>query len=263
MLHGCTQDPDSFAFATDMNALADRERIVVLYPAQSRTANPSRCWNWYQTVHQRRDQGEPSLIAAITRVVISAHVLDAGHVYVAGLSAGGAMAAVMGRLYPDLYAAVGVHSGLAYGSARDMPSAFEAMRGASTVSRNRSPEGTDALGPVPTIVFHGDLDPTVHPSNAGQVIRDAASYRGGTEAPQLRPSPPQPGRVDDGRGYTRTVYRTDSDPDVIVLEEWIVHGGGHAWFGGRRGGSFVDPQGPDASAAMVRFFRTHRVGVTR
>jgi poly(hydroxyalkanoate) depolymerase family esterase len=247
MLHGCTQTPDDFAAGTRMNALAEEAGCFVLYPEQTQGANRSRCWNWFKRGDQRRDKGEPAIIAGMTREVTSRYGIDAGKVYVAGLSAGGAMAAVMGAAYPDLYAAVGMHSGLAVGSAHDVASAFAAMRG-----RARSPaEGSsaEASRAVPIIVFHGDRDTTVHPRNGEQVIAQSAP----PDVASGSPPSVEKGRVPGGHAYTRTVRH---DPTGrIVLEHWLVHGAGHAWSGGSALGSYTDPKGPDAAQAMMRFFR--------
>src|SRR5690606_27913096 len=128
MLHGCTQDPADFATGTRMNEIAEEKQCFVVYPAQAQSANSARCWNWFKAIDQKRDQGEPSLIAGITRQVSDTYQIDAKRVYIAGMSAGGAMAVIMGTLYPDLYTAVGVHSGLPYASAQDLPSALAAMK---------------------------------------------------------------------------------------------------------------------------------------
>ena len=247
MLHGCTQTPDDFAAGTRMNALAEARQCFVLYPAQTPAANRSRCWNWFKRADQRRDQGEPAIIAGMTRDALDRYGMDPRKVYVAGLSAGGAMAAVMGAAYPDLYAAVGIHSGLASGAAHDLPSALAAMRGppASAPGGSAAP---DSAPRVPIIVFHGDRDATVHPRNGEHVIAQSVDRKHASSA-DVRV---EHGRVPHGYAYTRTVHRNPEGR--IVLEHWLVHGAGHAWFGGSSRGSFTDPRGPDATREMMRFF---------
>jgi poly(hydroxyalkanoate) depolymerase family esterase len=242
MLHGCTQDPDDFAAGTRMNELARVQGVYVLYPAQSRQANPQGCWNWFKASHQQRARGEPATLAGMTRSVIETHDIDPAQVYVAGLSAGGAMAAILGQSYPDLFAAVGVHSGLPPAAAKDLAGGVAAMHGQAT--------GAGAELRVPTIVFHGDADPTVHPRNGAQLFELAPGERQTLqqETLQLRGS---------RRSATR---RRRLGPDgKVVAEHWIVHGAGHAWSGGSRAGSHCDPDGPDASAEMLRFFLDHRL----
>ncbi|OON59443.1 PHB depolymerase esterase [Massilia sp. KIM] len=241
MLHGCTQDPEDFALGTGMNALAEEMACIVLYPAQSKQANPSRCWNWFNAVDQQRGQGEPALIAGMTQAVMARHAIDAKQVYVAGLSAGGAMATIMGTLYPDLYAAVGVHSGLPFASAHDLPSALAAMKG--DFRKSQIPGRA-----LPIIVFHGDQDTTVHPANGEGLVAQMAHERARAAV--------EPGRVPDGHAYTRTVHRRDDG--TVHAEHWVVHGAGHAWFGGNARGSYTDGKGPDASREMMRFFKTRR-----
>ena len=234
MLHGCKQNPDDFAAGTRMNELADEIGFIVAYPEQGRGANAWKCWNWCQPANQQRDDGEPSLIAGITRAVIARDNVDPGRVYAAGLSAGGAMAAIMGHTYPDLYAAIGIHSGLRYAAARDLPSALAAMRGWGSPSDPRGGYSTPVA--VPTIVFHGDGDTTVHPKN------------GDLAAPAFARQTVENGE-ERGRKYTRTV--SSGKP---AQEHWLVHGAGHAWSGGSVNGSYTDPKGPDATRAMLRFF---------
>jgi poly(hydroxyalkanoate) depolymerase family esterase len=249
MLHGCTQSPDDFAAGTRMNTLAEEYGCLVAYPAQAASANVSRCWNWFRPGDQQRGQGEPSLIAGITRQVMRDYSIDPRRVYVAGLSAGAAAAAIMGAAYPDLYAAIGVHSGLACGAARDLPSAFAAMRqgdvGAAGVART-----AEAWRIIPTIVFHGDRDNTVHPRNGDQIIAQASAIAAEDVRKQI-----ERGRIPGGHAYSRTSLSTVSGE--TFLEQWVIHGAGHAWSGGSPAGSYTDPRGPDAAREMLRFFLEH------
>ncbi len=242
MLHGCTQGPEDFASGTGMNALAERHRLVVVYPHQSRGENAQSCWNWFRRGDQRRDRGEPAIIAGIARALCAEFGVPRDRTFIAGLSAGAAMAVILGETYGDVFAAVGAHSGLPFGAAVDVPSAFAAMAGRGGVAQ--APPG--AGGAVRTIVFHGTADTTVHPSNGSRIATDAARH-----------GPDQ--TVEDEtqeRHAGRTVQRrvssgTDGQPH---LETWTVEGLGHAWSGGQPEGSYTDPAGPDASAEMIRFF---------
>jgi poly(hydroxyalkanoate) depolymerase family esterase len=245
MLHGCTQSPDDFAAGTRMNFIAEEQTCFVVYPAQRNDANQSKCWNWFRTADQQRGGGEPSLIAGITYQVMRDYSIDAKRVYVAGLSAGAAAAAIMGATYNDLYAAVGIHSGLACGAATDMPSAFAAMRQGGGVGRRViSSNGP----PVPAIIFHGDRDTTVHPNNGGQVLEQAI----GTTSTQKTV---HRGQIPGGHEFTRTTH-TDAGGREI-LEHWNIHEAAHAWSGGSAAGSYTDPRGPDATREMLRFFLGH------
>lgn len=251
MLHGCTQNPDDFAAGTRMNALAEEHTFLVAYPAQAQGANMNKCWNWFEVSDQQRGRGEPSLIAGITCEVVGEHHVAAGKVYVAGMSSGGAMAAIMGEAYPDLYAAIGVHSGLPPGAARDLPSAFAAMRqgGPSGGLPNKPSGGSDRI--VPTIVFHGDRDTTVHPRNAEHLLE---RYRNVASGPVVQVTKGR-GQVPGGHAYGRDTHRDAAGR--VLAEHWTVNGLGHAWSGGSAPGSYTDARGPDASAEMVRFFREH------
>ncbi|UQR60313.1 PHB depolymerase family esterase [Bradyrhizobium sp. C-145] len=243
MLHGCTQSPEDFAAGTRMNFIAEEQTCFVAYPAQRAEANQAKCWNWFRPADQQRGRGEPSLIAGITRQIMRDHSVDPERVYVAGLSAGAAAAAVMGSTYGDLYAAIGIHSGLACGAASDLPSALMAMKQGGGLE-----EAPSDGPPVPTIVFHGDRDTTVHSKNGVRIVRQSI---GGsrTKAKVHR------GRVPGGHAYTRTVH-TDAGGRGI-LEHWEIHGAGHAWSGGSPAGSYTDPDGPDATREMLRFFLEH------
>lgn len=253
MLHGCTQSPDDFAAGTRMNVVAEEQTCLVVYPAQPSNANPAKCWNWFRPSDQRRGRGEPSLIAGITRQVMQDYCVDRRRVYVGGLSAGAAAAAVMGATYPDLYAAIGVHSGLACGAASDLPSAFAAMQQGKL--ETSSTFGDISAVPkhkpsIPTIVFHGDSDATVNPRNGDHVI---AQSKGSTSVQ----SKVHRGRIAGGHSYTRTIH-IDRNGRAI-LEHWQIHGAGHAWSGGSLAGSYTDPRGPDAAKEMLRFFLEHRI----
>jgi len=242
MLHGCTQGPDDFALGTGMNDVAEEHDLIVAYPAQSQADNASLCWNWFELKDQKRGSGEPAVIAGLTKDLIAEFAIDPRRVFVAGLSAGGAMAAIMGATYPDLFSVVGIHSGLVSGSAGDLMSALAAMRGDySPVSNNASGKS------VRTIVFHGDADTTVHPSNAARIV--TAAMPPSASRHSLR------GRSAGGSDYIRTVVKDGAD--IPVVEYWAVQGMGHAWSGGNPAGSYTDPRGPDASREMVRFFLEH------
>jgi poly(hydroxyalkanoate) depolymerase family esterase len=249
MLHGCKQNPDDFAAGTRMNQLAEQHGFLVAYPAQTARANGSNCWNWFERAHQHRDGAEPSLLAGIVGDVARTHAVDDGRVFVAGLSAGAAMAVILGREYPELFAAVAVHSGLPAGAAHDVRSAFAAMKGR---------QGAPALArqparALPTIVFHGDADATVTAANGAAVVGQAVSAFEQQRAPLQRVT--QSPAIAGSKRCTVTRF-IDAAGETAV-EEWVVHGGSHAWFGGSAAGSYTDPTGPDASAEIVRFFLKH------
>lgn len=256
MLHGCKQNPDDFAAGTRMNEVAEENQCLVVYPGQAQGANISNCWNWFKAGEQQRDRGEPSIIADITRKILADYKVDRRRVYVAGLSAGGAMAAIMAENYPELYAAAGIHSGLPAGAAHDLPSAFAAMRGMRGTGGAVSSSGKS----MPVIVFHGDRDQTVNPSNGEQALAQCVADQAenltppaGIQASDLKV---ETGKVPNGRSYTKTVQYDDAGK--AIAEHWLVHGAGHAWSGGSSQGSYTDPKGPHAAQEMVRFFRLHR-----
>ena len=274
MLHGCTQDPDDFAAGTGMNGHAREQGFCVLYPAQSADANPQRCWNWFKHNHQSRGRGEAALLASMTLSVMKQHGIDASRVYIAGLSAGGAMAAIVAAAYPEIYAAAGVHSGLAVGAAGNVSEALAAMKsGASAEKLGTQAQSKTA---VPTIVFHGDQDRTVHPRNGEQVIVIVQCSSGQRV---------EKGVSSGGRRFTRTVHlrgnamESDAASGTVsgiasgiaggsvassaVAEHWLVHGAGHAWAGGDPKGSYTDSSGPNASREMLRFFLEHPMPLQR
>ncbi len=252
MLHGCTQDADDFARGTQMNARAEADGFLVLYPTQSRAANAAVCWNWFRPEDHHRGAGEADFLVHLTNQVVEQYGVDPARVYAAGLSAGAAMAATLGSEYPDVFAAVAVHAGLPQGAARNIPDALTAMRsGTLRPSAVAKPRNSDVPATVaPTIIFHGDQDRTVHPSNADHVV-DAVLAR--TEA-AMAPAIDFEGNA-DGRPFKKTVHRTRDGQ--IVAEKWLLTGVGHAWSGGDPRGTHTAPGGVDASGETLRFFAEH------
>lgn len=252
MLHGCTQSADDFAAGTQMNRLAETHGFIVAYPEQPSGANMSKCWNWFSAQDQTRDRGEPSLIAGITREVMTTHAVDGRRIFVAGLSAGAAMAVVMGETYPELFAGVGAHSGLPFASAHDIPSAMATMKGSPRSGAGHVSAPSRVTHAVPTIVFHGDRDHTVKQTNGHAIATQACEAYAKAAFPLTVSSKTDTATGHGGRSYSRTVY-ADALGEACV-ESWVLHGAGHAWSGGDASGSFTDPTGPLASAEMVRFF---------
>ena len=255
MLHGCKQNPDDFARGTQMNRLAEVHRCLVLYPAQPESANRYRCWNWFSRADQQRDQGEPAILAGMIRQVLDLQGGDPRRVFVAGLSAGAAMAVVLAHTYPEMLCGIGVHSGVPYAAAHGALSALSLMKRGVPHAGHwpfTMPGSNPAAHGVPMIVFHGDQDKTVHPRNAELLLEQALRETGAS----LADPPPAPAveqaQAPRGRRYTRTRYGRASG--AVPLEHWLVHGAGHAWSGGDTRGSFTDPQGPNASEAMLQFF---------
>ena len=247
MLHGCGQTPDDFATGTRMNALAEELRLLVVYPAQTREADPKRCWNWFRPGDQGRGAGEPALLASLIRDVLKRHPADPARVYVAGLSAGGSAALVLANAYPDLFAAVGVHSGLAVGAAQGKASAMMAMA--------QGNPGIRCTAPMPTIIFHGSDDRVVHARNGRFIAIRALEPFAGVRGTHLKR------QVKGGRSYVKSTHRIGQGRPLV--EHWLIEGSGHAWSGGSPAGRFVDPSGPDASREMVRFLLRHRKSIRK
>jgi poly(hydroxyalkanoate) depolymerase family esterase len=241
MLHGCTQTPEDFARGTAMNARADAAGMIVVWPAQARGDNAQSCWNWFSGADQQRDRGEPAILAGLARDVAARHGVPGGAVFAAGLSAGAAMAVILGQTYPEVFAGVGAHSGLPHGCARGVTEAFAAMAGQGAARRPGA-----AARPVPTIVFHGARDTTVNPANAAQIIADTL---GASPGPQVQTV--KTGSA-GGRRYRRTTS-LDAQGNLLA-DDWRIDGLGHAWSGGNPQGSYADACGPDASAEMLGFF---------
>lgn len=240
MLHGCRQTPEDFALGTRMNAAAEARGLLVVYPHQPRSANANGCWNWYRLADQRRHGGEPAIIAGIVQELMDHWGLERSRVFVAGLSAGGAMTAILTHTHPELFGAACVHSGVATGLADDLASGLAAMRG-----RFHDTASHDRVAPadfVPTIVFQGDADRVVHPSNGDRLFADLDPD--GDVRVETR---------DDGGVVSTVTTRVDADGGRSA-ELWHVAGGPHAWFGGDPEGSYAVETGPDATTEMLRFF---------
>lgn len=254
MLHGCGQGGEECASSTGMDAAAGAQGYAVLYPEQSTRANTLGCWNWYEPRDQQRESGEAALLAALTLDVLARYGLDAQRVYVAGFSAGGAMALLLVATWPELFASVGVHSGLPRAGAGDLFSAMRLMQ--------QGPSPGLVQPPVPNlrpaIVFQGDVDRQVNPLNALWVVAQALGF----DHPEELATHPDWGRrikqgqVPGGLHFTRTRY-FESGGEGLEAELWRVHGGGHGWSGGLSGASHTEPGGPDASREMLRFFAAH------
>lgn len=250
MLHGCGQDATDFALGTGMNELAEQENCLVLYPEQSCQANWNRCWNWYDEAHHERDEGEPAVIAGLTQSIIAHYAVDSARVAVAGLSSGGAMAVILGRTYPDLFRAVGCHSGLAHGSATNGMGAMSAMRDGADLDACRQ---TLPAASIPIIVFHGDVDCTVNQKNGTDVVRQTIEcYTAQAPGESAETVMVEETGETSGRSFTRHTHRGQSGD--VIAEHWTIHGTGHAWSGGNLEGSYTDRRGPDASREMLRFF---------
>ena len=262
LLHGCTQSPDDFAAGTGMNTVADANTFLVVYPEQPSSVDSLKCWQWWDTSHQRRGSGEPAILAAIANKIKTTHNVQSSQVYVAGLSAGGAMTAIMGATYPDIFKAIGVASGLEYKATTSRTNAYTAMSQGGPNPNTQGYAAYQAMGSakarVPTIVFHGTSDYTVYPVNGDQVLTqwaqtndyvddgsDNNSVNNGADVTTN-------GMVPGGRAYTR--YQYNDAAGVVLLEKWMIQNMGHAWSGGSTAGSYTDPQGPNASAEMWRFF---------
>jgi poly(hydroxyalkanoate) depolymerase family esterase len=258
-LHGCTQTAAGFRALTRLDELAAKRGFVVVFPEQPKSRNQLGCWNWFQQDHMQRGAGEPSMIAGITNEVLQRYPIDPDRVYVTGLSAGGAMASVMGATYPDLFAAIGVAAGCEYAAG----AACAGYKGTDPEQSARA--AYQAMGslarPVPFIVFQGDKDKTVPPENAdqlvqsGQAIADWADDGARNSSIPARPSRTSAGWNQGGRSYTLRHYKDGHGHELA--QYWMVHGMEHAWSGGDATQPYADPAGPDATAAMYDFFMDH------
>jgi poly(hydroxyalkanoate) depolymerase family esterase len=269
MLHGCTQTPTDFAAGTQMNTLADQDQFIVVYPQQTSTYNSEECWNWFQTADQSRGSGEPAIIAGIAKTVeqtTSQWTIDTNRVYVAGMSAGACMAVIMGATYPDIFAAIGVHSGLEYQAGTDQTSGTQALSQGGPNPTTQGQAAYNAMGSaareVPTIDFQGQSDYTVYPVNGDRVIEqwmetDHLASNGTYNASFSSPTTTTNGQVSGSSGHSYTVQTWNDTNGKEIEEYWKINGMGHAWSGGSSSGSYTDPNGPSATNAMYTFFMNH------
>ena len=252
LLHGCDQQAEEFVDGTRFTSVADRHGIVLVAPEQTFHHHPNRCWRWYEARNQERGRGEPAALAGLATAMVEDRTrwrIDPRRVYVAGLSAGGAMALVLAVTYPDLFAGVGLHSAPPYRSAAGAAGAFAAM-----TARVPAPRPVPGMSPLPpAVIVQGMADRVVAPENGTRVAAQWLAFQG---AGPLR-STTGSGRSGDGRGY-RSV-RWFARRGRAVLQLWLVDDLGHAWSGGRPGASYSDPVGPRAATLMWRFLRRQRL----
>jgi len=267
MLHGCTQTPADFAAGTQMDQLADQKQFIVVYPQQTSTYNQEKCWNWFDSADQSRGSGEPAIIAGIVQAVeqtTSQWTIDTHRIYAAGLSAGAAMTVILGATYPDIFAAIGVQSGLEYQAATSSTEAYTALRQGGPDPARQGQAAYNAMGSaarvVPTITFHGTSDYLVYPINGEQVVRqwmqtDHLASHNAYNASFNSPTSTTNGQVAGGHSYS--VYTWNDNNGNEVQEYWLVNGMGHGWSGGSSSGTYTDPQGPGATQAIYNFFMNH------
>jgi poly(hydroxyalkanoate) depolymerase family esterase len=255
VLHGCTQDPDDIARGTRFNEIAGSRGFLVAYPEQPQKYNGLKCWNWFDSAHQSRDKGEPALIASITQRVMHDYSVDSKRVYIAGVSAGGAMALTTAYAYPELFAAAGIHSGIAYAAVTSIANALTAMHSGAPDQGSLASAVVKAFGSArhfPAIVFQGKADKSVHWVNASQVVSQLVQSYSPENVTRLSTTPGEA----SGYHFTKTTYGVDRP----LIEEWMVDELGHAWSGGSKDGTYTDVNGPDASREMIRFFLEHPRG---
>jgi poly(hydroxyalkanoate) depolymerase family esterase len=267
MLHGCTQTAADFAAGTRMNQLADQYTFIVVYPQQMSIYNQDLCWNWFESSNQVRGSGEPAIIAGIVKSVeqnVSQWTIDTHRVYVAGFSAGAAMAVILGAAYPDIFAAIGVHSGMEYQAASNVFDSLKAMNQGGPDPQQQGMAAFDAMGTttgiVPTIVFQGASDQALQPINGDQVIQqwmrtDQLASSGTYTAEFDHADKIENGQVPFGHSYS--VFKWNDSHDNEIQEYWKIYGMGHAWSGGSPRDAYTDSSGPDASMAMIQFFMGH------
>jgi poly(hydroxyalkanoate) depolymerase family esterase len=270
MLHGCTQSAADFAAGTRMNQLAEQHGFIVVYPQQTRTSNRTLCWNWFKSSHQFRDRGEPAIITHMVQAIkqnTSQWTIDSSRVYVVGASAGAAMAVILGATYPDIFAAIGVHSGIEYQAVTNIISSLKVMRRGGPDPVKQGQRAYEAMGShkriMPTIVFQGTHDRIVPPINGDQVVQqwmqtNHLASQGQYVADFHHPTIATSGQVPGGYSYTVSTWKDHVGREI--QQYWKILELGHAWSGGNPAVSYTDPRGPNASEAMYQFFMKHTMG---
>ena len=260
MLHGCRQDADEFAHLTRMNGIADRDNFLVLYPEQRRLANSMRCWNWYSRSAQT-GAGEAAILADMIRALVDEYQVDSKRIYIAGLSAGAAMAANLAICHADLFAACALHSGLAFGAATSSHSAVQAMQEGARIDAHDTGKRAyiQARGKtdmMPAMVIQGDEDEVVKPVNAMQIVDQFAVMNellagdGQAQVGELQQKS-RTDRFNSGHRYEVTDIRRGGH---TMIRKVMVSGLGHAWSGGPDSYPFSDARGPNASELICDFF---------
>lgn len=262
MLHGCTQDADDIARGTQLNEAAERDGFLVLYPEQPSSANPKKCWNWYDPAHQRRDAGEPAIIAGLTTRTMRDYAIDDARVYLAGVSAGGAMATQVAAAYPELFAALMLHSSPPFSAATNVVSALQVMQKGVADPLDNARQAVESMGKrkraIPVLVVHGAKDAVVASVNGEQAaLQWAATSRLATGAGVGTAPKPLEVEYGEANGYrfTRRRFHEANGHELVAFV--LVEGLGHAWSGGSTTGTFTDARGPDATQLMLDFFRAH------
>jgi poly(hydroxyalkanoate) depolymerase family esterase len=257
LLHGCTQDAADLARGTRIAEHVEREEVIALLPEQPATANPKKCWSWYDPAHQVRGAGEPAVIAGMADAVLREYSVDAARVHLGGVSAGAVMASLVAVAYPERFASLALHSGLAWRPATDVTGALGAMAKGVADADESGVSALAAMGErrrmVPVLVIHGGKDPVVNPANGRQAARQWAVTSARALGATLGAATTTTGET-NGYAWTRVCHVAGG---VCVVEEWLVPELGHAWSGGSREGTYTDERGPDATREMLRFFREH------
>ena len=258
MLHGCTQDGPDAARGTRLNEWAERDGFIVAYPQQSAAIQVQKCWSWFNPQHQSRGAGEPSIIAGITREVISKYNVDTSRVFIAGVSAGAAMAGLVAAAYPEMYAAAALHSGPEFRAASNVGEALQVMKKGGPDPMQQGLLAYQAMNQraqiMPVILFQGAKDAVVMPVNGEQATRQWQTTNDHADDGNQNNSL----KIESGRGEGFSFTRASQKNGRVIIEYFLIDALGHAWSGGSSAGTYTDPKTLDATAEMIRFFNNVR-----